>query len=402
MYTVTKDVVLPSTVTGSWPRPRWFDVSMWGRPLDTCMMDVRFREKFQDALSVVISDQQRAGLDILTHGDFHLDEDMAGRAWHHYPLQRWPGFAGDYSQPDETRRETLKYPPGTLLYEIYTGWRWPRVFGKIEDHPLDYDKVWRMSQARANKPVRFCTVSAQVMGFFLDIHTDAYKDKREAVWDMSVAMNKELHRLKAAGCQCIQIEEPVLHFTADQFPDDVETLRFNLECLNRELEGLEDIEIWIHTCWGNPNMQRVFDDNSLRNSLEMYLFEAKGDVWTIETKDNDFEEIHLFEPYTDDLPKKICVGAVSHRSLQADRPNHVAADIRRCLQYIPPEKLVVSSDCGFGRQGCNREIAFYKAAAIAQGCNIVRQELGGQPTYIPAADPMLQTDVVKSEGRGWA
>ena len=59
---------------------------MWGRPLDTCMMDVRFREKFQDALATVLSDQERAGLDILTHGDLHCDDDMAGRSWHHYPL----------------------------------------------------------------------------------------------------------------------------------------------------------------------------------------------------------------------------------------------------------------------------------------------------------------------------
>ena len=87
MFTATANVVLPSTTTGSFPRPRWFDVSMWGRPLDTCMLDVRFREKFQDALAVVIADQERAGLDILTHGDFHCDEDMGGRAWHHYPLQ---------------------------------------------------------------------------------------------------------------------------------------------------------------------------------------------------------------------------------------------------------------------------------------------------------------------------
>jgi len=96
MFTATAGLILPSTVTGSFPRPRWFDVSMWGRPLDTCMLDIHFREKFQDALAVVISDQERAGLDILTHGDFHVDEDMAGRAWHHYPLQRWSGFAGDY------------------------------------------------------------------------------------------------------------------------------------------------------------------------------------------------------------------------------------------------------------------------------------------------------------------
>ena len=85
MFTATADLILPSTTTGSFPRPRWFDISMWGRPLDTCMLDIRFREKFQDAMAVVISDQERAGLDILSHGDLHVDEDLAGRAWHHYP-----------------------------------------------------------------------------------------------------------------------------------------------------------------------------------------------------------------------------------------------------------------------------------------------------------------------------
>jgi len=56
--------------------------------------------------------------------------------------------------------------------------------------------------------------------------------------------------------------------------------------------------------------------------------------------------------------------------------------------------LIVSSDCGFGRQGCNREIAFYKATAIAQGCNIVRRELGLPVSDVRAADPALQTDIV--------
>jgi 5-methyltetrahydropteroyltriglutamate--homocysteine methyltransferase len=94
------------------------------------------------------------------------------------------------------------------------------------------------------------------------------------------------------------------------------------------------------------------------------------------------------------LPKKICIGAVSHRTLQADRAADVADGIRTALKHVAPEQLVVSSDCGFGRQGCNREIAFYKASAIAQGCNIVRGELGLPPTYIAAADPALQTDII--------
>ena len=80
--------------------------------------------------------------------------------------------------------------------------------------------------------------------------------------------------------------------------------------------------------------------------------------------------------------------------MQADRPEDVAAGIRTALEHIAPEQLIVSSDCGFGRQGCNREIAFHKASAIAQGCNIIRKELGLEASYVPAADPMLKPDIV--------
>ena len=85
---------------------------------------------------------------------------------------------------------------------------------------------------------------------------------------------------------------------------------------------------------------------------------------------------------------------VSHRTLQADRAEEVAQEIRQALKFIRGERLILSSDRGFGRQGANREIAFYKASAIAQGTNIVRRELGLPPMYVPAADPALQIDVV--------
>src|SRR5216117_2490858 len=144
----------------------------------------------------------------------------------------------------------------------------------------------------------------------------------------------------------------------------------------------------------NPNMQRVMEDTSYANSIEIYLERCRGDVWTLEMKDREQKDLELFAPFKNDLKKKIAIGAVSDRSLQADRPEDVAREVRRPQRRRPHEHLVVSSDCGFGRQGCNREIAFYKASAIAQGCNIVRRELGLGTTYVPAADPMLQVDVV--------
>ena len=94
----------------------------------------------------------------------------------------------------------------------------------------------------------------------------------------------------------------------------------------------------------------------------------------------------------------------------------MAAEIRKALKYIPPEHLIVSSDCGFGRQGCNRDIAFYKASAIAQGANIVRRELGFETTralglrtiqwtvagfdWKPRSAGRIASDVLRGTGAG--
>jgi hypothetical protein len=53
------------------------------------------------------------------------------------------------------------------------------------------------------------------------------------------------------------------------------------------------------------------------------------------------------------------------------------------LKYVNLENLVVTSDYGYGRQGTNRLVAFYKTAATAQGANIIRREHGLPETYVP-------------------
>jgi 5-methyltetrahydropteroyltriglutamate--homocysteine methyltransferase len=85
--------------------------------------------------------------------------------------------------------------------------------------------------------------------------------------------------------------------------------------------------------------------------------------------------------------KKICIGVVSHRTLQLERPAEVAALIRKALAHIEPERLLLSSDCGFGRQGMSRIHALYKMVAIVQGANIVRGELGLPTAAVAAAEP---------------
>jgi 5-methyltetrahydropteroyltriglutamate--homocysteine methyltransferase len=240
-------------------------------------------------------------------------------------------------------KQLAEYAPGTILNEVFSAWRWPRVIGKVgprEGSPLDYAKIWRLAQVRATKPVRFGTVSAQGIPHFLDVREGSYltDERRELIWDMATAMNKELRELAASGCTVIQLEEPLLH------------------------------------------------------SIEIYLERINADVIAFEMKENAGAELRLFAPFKKTMRRKIAIGTVSHRSLQVERPDEVADLAREALQFIDPENLILTSDCGFGRQGCNRLIAYYKAAALAQGANIVRQELGFEGRYIPAADPKFLAD----------
>lgn len=393
MFTATADLLLPTTVTGSWPRPRWYTENLRGRSLRSAIVDSAYREQLADALAAVVTDQERAGLDIVTTGDYYCDDDFFGRSWANYPLERLGGLEGDHAPPRDRWDLEQTHPPGTLLHEILTGWRAPRVGDRVEHGDLAYDVVWRIAQGRARKPVKFGSISAQALAGLVEVDAEPYlsDDRRELIWDFACAMNVELRRLAATGCQVIQVEEPNFHFFG--YPMDEHLLEFLIEAWNREVEGLEGVEVWIHTCWGNPNMQRVFEDTSYRReALAIYLERLRGDVLTVEMKDRGQADIELFGEFRGSLTKKIAIGVVSHRVLQVERPAEVAAQVRHALQYIEPEKLVLTSDCGFGRQGCTRNIAVYKAAAIAQGANLVRAELGAPVTPVPAAEPSLQIE----------
>jgi 5-methyltetrahydropteroyltriglutamate--homocysteine methyltransferase len=392
MLTATNDLILPTTVTGSWPRPTWYTHNLYGRPFSDGMGDVAHREQFVDAVGAVIGDQERAGLDIVTNGDYHLDADLAGRSWFLYPTERLEGMT---EEAIETTNPMWSYPVGTWLNEIVGGWKYPRVVNKVAPKiPLEFAKIWRIAQGRTERPVKFGTISADLAAAVLMLDTDVYDDdKRDLMWDIATVLNAELRELAAAGCKVIQIEEPAIHSTA-AYTQDKDTLDFLVDLYNHHVDGLDDVEIWIHTCWGNPGAQHCFDPNiSYENSIDIYLNRLKGDVWTIESKDADHRPLELFAPYKDNLQKKVAVGFISHRTLHVESPEEVATDVRRALEYIDPEHLVLSSDCGFGRQGVPRPIAFYKAASLALGANIVRAELGAPTHDVRAADPRLQIDV---------
>ena len=103
MLKATAGIMLPTTITGSLPRPSWYTENLGTRSFLDAMVTSRFREQYVDALSVYLREQEVAGLDIVTDGDCRFDQDIGGQSWTSYPphhmadskpsTRSWPRWA---------------------------------------------------------------------------------------------------------------------------------------------------------------------------------------------------------------------------------------------------------------------------------------------------------------------
>ena len=383
MLTVSKNKPLLTTITGSLPRPTWFGANLQGRPFSLAMTDIAFREQYTDGVAAFISDQARAGLDLLTDGDARCDCDYGGRSWFGYPAERLEGLTGHYVGRGQTALSRDKVP-GDIMFEVLETRVLPKVTGPVGRGPLEYAAIWKTAQRQTRRPVKFGTISAQMIA--TGIRDEHYKDRRALFMALSEVMNAELHELADSGCPVIQMEEPAIHGMIGI--DDKEiTSDFLVECFNAEVRGLTaKTEVWVHTCWGNPAAQRTETKRRFYTPALPYFDKLDVDVVTFEAADNGGDEIEDFARAIS-RDKMICIGVISHRSLQIERPEEVAALIRKALKVIPAERLIISTDCGFGRQGMSRPHAFYKIVSLVRGTNIVRKELGLPEADVLAADP---------------
>ncbi|MEL0143985.1 MAG: hypothetical protein VW931_04690, partial [Alphaproteobacteria bacterium] len=113
--------------------------------------------------------------------------------------------------------------------------------------------------------------------------------------------------------------------------------------------------------------------------------QVDADVLTFETCSSGPGDLQAIGEVIDPS-KKIAIGVIDHHTLQVERPDQIADLIREALQYIPAERLIISSDCGMGREGMSRRHATYKMAAMVQGTNMIREELGLPLAECLAAD----------------
>ncbi|MGB8181928.1 MAG: cobalamin-independent methionine synthase II family protein [Stellaceae bacterium] len=393
MYKASANVVLPTSIIGSLPRPAWYDAALGSQTFLEAMANSRHREQYEDAVSVFLRAQEVAGLDIVTDGDAHYDEQVGGMSWQSYAPLRMTGF-DRAPRPTQYSVGAVPFPRGHILHDFLEARVLPKVIGPIGRGDLQYAAMWRVAQRMTKKPVKFGTITPELLA--MGLVDEYYKDPVERTLALSKALNEELNDLADAGCPVVQMEEPQIHMVPARGPTFGKLGTAELiKIFNGTVKGLRGkTEIWCHTCWGNPSQQRIFRDvQSYQPTLEA-LAQVDADALTFETCSSGTGDLKAIGQIIKD--KKIVIGVIDHHTLQVERPDEVAAIIREALKHVPAERLIVSSDCGMGREGMSRRHATYKMVAMVQGTNIVRKELGLPEAECLAADPRYSLTLTKA------
>jgi len=382
MLNATADTILPTTITGSLPRPSWYTENLGDRAFLTAMVQTRFREQYVDALSVYVTEQELSGLDVVTDGDCRFDQDIGGQSWTGYPPRHMSGFEHLHPQLARAGAGGIGFPRGHILHDYLEARVMPKIVGPVGRGELQYAEIWKAAQRLTKKPVKFGTVTPELVAFA--VQDEYYDDVPSRIMAISNALNEELHELADAGCPAIQMEEPQIHLLAARgIVDDVINPEFMLEVFNNTVRGLRaKTEVWCHTCWGNPSQQRMFAQVQSYEPALAVLNGVDADVITFEVKSSGGMDLAAIGREITDA--KVGIGVIDHHTLQVESPTEVADLVRTALEHIPAERLVLSSDCGMGREGMSRRHAQYKMASLVQGVNIVRRELG-----VPEAECLL-------------
>jgi 5-methyltetrahydropteroyltriglutamate--homocysteine methyltransferase len=74
------------------------------------------------------------------------------------------------------------------------------------------------------------------------------------------------------------------------------------------------------------------------------------------------------------VPFQVAIGVIDVKTNEVESAGFVADRIRRGLEFIAPERLIITPDCGLVR--LPRDVAFGKLTAMAEGTRAVRKELG--------------------------
>ncbi|MEU3980689.1 5-methyltetrahydropteroyltriglutamate--homocysteine S-methyltransferase [Streptomyces sp. NPDC026672] len=303
--------VLPTTTIGSFPQIgalRTARADLRAGRIDTDGYEERVRAEIRE----VISFQEKAGLDVLVHGEAerndmvqYFAEQLTGYlATQHGWVQSYgtrhvrpPILAGDISRPQ----------PMTVRWTTY-------------------------AQSLTEKPVKGMLTGPVTMLAWSFVRDD--QPLGDTARQVALALRDEVNDLEAAGTSVIQVDEPALRETLPlRAADRAAYLAWATEAFRLTTGGVRpDTQIHTHMCYAEfGDIVQAIDD-------------LDADVISLEAARSHMQVARELAAHG--YPREAGPGVYDIHSPRVPSVAEAAALLRTALKAIPAERLWVNPDCG--------------------------------------------------------
>ena len=326
---------LPTTVIGSYSMPPWLE-----RAKNDYLQRKISRHDIEDmydiARKAAIKDQEVAGIDMVSDGELQRDNMIDYFAERLAGVQVDPGSKRSY-------------------YDFYES----VVRSKLGTAALGLADEVRFLRRFSGRPFKVSVTGPHAL--VKRLRNDHYASEEAFALDLARVMNSELREMVRAGATHLQIDEPYY----SGFPED---LPWALRAVNALVDGVA-AHVTLHICYGNR-----FGKPSFEGSYR-YLFpavlDARVQAISLEFARRGEDDLQLFKEFAP--PFALGLGVIDVKTHDIESPGIVADRIRRALDVIPADRLMVNPDCGC--VNLPREVAFNKLSAMAEGARLVRETL---------------------------
>ena len=325
-----------NTVVGSYPRPE--------KVSDTMKRPEFTRGEIDDYIRWAAKDQADLGLEVITDGEGYR-ENM-----YYFYQKRGEGVTFD----DMVRQD---FGPAGFGIEC------PRLVDEIRNPQFQLAHNWKLARDAAPDHVR---VKQTVTGphvltrFTVNERPDLYPDEPSVCRAYAKVLMEELKEVVDAGCDFIQFDEPMW----TESPDHSE---WSAEILNEMIEELgEHVRVALHVCGGNPRRKRIYFTRYM--DLAPAFSRVIIDEVSLEHCSLGYELMDLWPKW--DFQGDLALGVIDQRSDDLESVDEIRERVKPALEFFPPERLILTSECGFGHVPL--DITRAKLSRLVEACEVFR------------------------------
>jgi 5-methyltetrahydropteroyltriglutamate--homocysteine methyltransferase len=375
-----------TTHVGSLPRTEAVVALLEARENRSAFDAGAFDRAMQQAVTDIVRHQVEIGIDVVSDGE------TSKMSYATYVRDRLDGFSEEGStETPKAHLDVAPFPELQKRMALLTG---PRRFKRVscigpvkvrDRESLKHDLANLRAAAAAASPTD-AFMNAASPGVVTSFLPNAYYPTHEAYIEaVADAMREEYEAIVGAGF-VLQVDCPDLAMsrhtgfqglTEDEF---LKRTAFHVDVLNHALARVPADMVRIHICWGNYEGPHTHDIDLLK--IVAVMLRAKAQAISLEAANPRHE--HEWAAWKEvRLPddKILLPGMIDTSTNYVEHPELVAQRIVRFADVVGRERVIASTDCGFGTAAGHGKIdpgvAFLKLRALAEGAERASKQLWG-------------------------